>query len=111
MIVCVSGHTSYTTAGIHHKKIIGEFAEVLRKRDSNTCLRDLLIRKLEQIIDNPPKECSENMRACLQIVKEHDEVANKLPKDISHKNIYSFAEKVRKLNKNKEEDSELSRGA
>lgn len=111
MNVCGSGHTSYTTAGIHHKKIIGEFAEVLRKRDSNTCLRDLLIRKLEQIIDNPPKECSENMRACLQIVKEHDEVANKLPKDISHKNIYSFAEKVRKLNKNKEEDSELSRGA
>lgn len=111
MNVCGSGHTSYTTAGIHHKKIIGEFAEILRKRDSNTCLRDLLIRKLEQIIDNPPKKCSENMRACLQIVKEHDKVANKLPKDISHKNIYSFAEKLRNKNKNKEEDSELSRGA
>lgn len=111
MNVCGSGHTSYTTAGIHHKKIIGEFAEVLRKRDSNTCLRDLLIRKLEQIIDNPPQKCSDYMRACLQIVKEHDEVANKLPKDISHKNIYSFAEKLRNTDKNKKEDSELSRGA
>lgn len=110
MNVCGSGHTSYTTAGIHHKKVIGEFAEVLRKRDSNTCLRDLLIRRLEQIIDNPPEKCSPNMRVSLQVVKEHDEVANKLPKDISHKNIYSFAEKLRNMKKDKE-DTELSRGA
>lgn len=107
MNVCGSGHTSFTTAGIHHKKVIGEFAEVLRKRDANTCLRDMLIRKLEQIIDNPPENPSANMRASLQIVKEHDEIANKLPKDISHKNILSYAEKIRERKKeNIEIDSE-----
>lgn len=110
MNVCGSGHTSYTTAGIHHKKIIGEFAEVLRKRDSNTCLRDLLIRKLEQIIDNPPEKCSPYMHASLQVAKTHEEVANKLPKDISKKNIYSFAEKLRHI-KNDNKDSEVYREA
>ncbi len=89
------GHTSFTTAGIHHKKIIGEFAEVLRKRDANTCLRDMLIRRLESIIDNPPKNPSAFMNSCLAIVKEHDEAANKLPKDISRRNIINYAEKVR----------------
>lgn len=106
MNVCGSGHTSYTTAGIHHKKIIEEFAEVLRKRDANTCLRDLLIQKLEEIIDNPPKKCTPHMRDCLKLVKKHDEIANKLPKDISNKNIYSYAEKLRN-----KQNSELSRGA
>lgn len=89
------GHTSFTTAGIHHKKVIGEFAEVLRKRDSNTCLRDMLIRRLESIIDNPSKDSSSFMNYSLALVKEHNDATNKLPKDISRKNIINYAEKLR----------------
>lgn len=96
MNVCSSSHTSFTSAGIHHKKIIGEFAEVLRKKDCNTCLRDLLIRKLEQLIENP-ENSNERLAPSLEIVKKHDEMATKLPKDISQKNIINYAEKLRNM--------------
>ncbi len=103
MNVCSSGHTSSTTAAIHHKKVIGEFAEVLRKKDSNTCLRDLIIRRLEQLIDNPPElsdsKIAKSIHSSLQIIKQHDEIARKLPKDISIKNILSYAEKLRNIEK------------
>lgn len=100
MNVCSSGHTSFTTAGIHHKKVIGEFAEVLRKKDSNTCLRAILIRRIEHLVDNPDnEEYSDNLKASLKIVKKHDEIATRLPKDISRKNIISYAEKLRDMEK------------
>lgn len=103
MNVCSSGHTSSTTAAIHHKKVIGEFAEVLRKKDSNTCLRDLIIRRLEQLIEYPPEnsnsEAIASINKSLQIIKNHDETARKLPKDISKKNIISYAEKLRNMKK------------
>ena len=104
MNVCASGHTSFTNAEIHHKKVIGEFAEVLRKKDSNTCLRDLLIRKLEDIIENNEYFESNsidnsNMNSSLKRVKEHDKIANKLPKDISTKNIIHYGEKLRDTDK------------
>lgn len=106
MNVCSSGHTSYTNAGIHHKKVIGEFAEVLRKKDSNTCLRDLLIRRLEDLIENNGyldsvslENPNLNMNISLQKVKEHDEIATKLPKDISTKNIIRYGEKLRNMEK------------
>lgn len=109
MNVCSSGHTSFTTAGIHHKKVIGEFSEVLRKKDSNTCLRDLLIRRLEQLIENPEDFISDmdessliaqkNINASLQIAQKHDEIVAKLPKDISLKNILSYGEKLRNMEK------------
>ncbi len=103
MNVCSSGHTSYTTAAIHHKKVIGEFAEILRKKDSNTCLRDLLIRRLEHLIENPPENSNSkaaiSINKSLQIIKKHDEIAIKLPKDISNKNIISYAEKLRNIKK------------
>lgn len=111
MNVCSSSHTSYTNAGIHHKKVIGEFSEVLRKKDSNTCLRDMLIRRLEELIENnghlnnmPSENISENMKQCLEVVRKHDEMANKLPKDISRKNILAYAERLRAMEKS---DSEL----
>ena len=100
MNVCGSGHTSFSTSVIHHKKIIGEFAEVLRKRDANTCLIDLLIRRLEYVINNPPENPSPHMRACIDVVKEHEESANKLPKDISRRNILKYAETFRNKQKN-----------
>ncbi len=103
MNVCSAGHTSFTNASIHHKKIIGEFSEVLRKKDSNTCLRDMLIRRLEELIDNHGKLATDDidkpisltMKENLQFVEQHDIDANNLPKDISFKNILAYAERLR----------------
>lgn len=113
MNVCSSGHTSYTNAEIHHKKIAGEFAEVLRKKDSNTILRDLLIRKLKKIIDtNMPiykhsNELLENtyMGNAMKSIIEHDDFSARLPKDISKKNIIQYGEKLRTIDLNKEDYS------
>lgn len=55
----------------------------------------MIIRRLEAIIDDPPKIPSDFMKYYLTLVKEHDDAANKLPKDISRKNIINYAEKVR----------------
>ena len=100
MNVCSSGHTSYTTASIHHKKVIGEFSEILRKKDSNTLLRDMLIRRLEDLIENYEyldsdsiEKLSPSLKESIKIVRRHEEMASKLPKDISQKNIFSYAEK------------------
>lgn len=101
MNVCASGQTSFTNAGIHHKKVIGEFAEALRKRDSNTCLRDMLIRRLEDLIEEPEKfikkpRALEHINDYLTtIVDRHDEMVINLPKDISQKNIIKYGEKLR----------------
>lgn len=66
MNVCSSAHTNFSTASIHHKNLISEFSEVLRRKDSMTCTGDIIIHRLEQIIKNPtlpyqglPKELSE----------------------------------------------------
>lgn len=108
MNVCSSGHTSFTDAEIHHKKVIGEFAEVLRKKDSNTCLRDILIRRLENIIENP-SNFNVDFGASLEIVKRHDEMTIKLPKNISPKNILSYGENLRKNMKKSDSDLDISK--
>ena len=102
MDVCSAGHTSFTTASIHHKKIIGEFSEVLRKKDSNTCLRDMLIRKLDTIIENMSSLDTDSidklsMKHCLKIIQTHNEMSYNLPKDISKKNIIAYGERLRNL--------------
>lgn len=116
MNVCSASHTSYTSASIHHKKVIGEFVEILRKKDSNTCLRELLLRRLEQLIDdnlliynepNQENKLSDGMKRSLEVVKIHDEIAHRLPKDISNKNIYLYAEKLRNMQNEKETESNL----
>ncbi len=100
MNVCASGQTSFTNAGIHHKKVVGEFAEALRKRDSNTCLRDMLIRRLEDLIEEPEKfvknpKALEHINDYLTtIVDRHAEMVINLPKDISKKNIIKYGEKL-----------------
>ncbi len=114
MNICSAGHTSYTTASIHHKKIIGEFAEVLRKKDCNTCLRDLLIRRVEDLIETyrpffnniDSLEVSNSIKTSLKIVKKHDDIANSLPKDLSFKNIASYAEKLRNFTNNRKQKEE-----
>lgn len=113
MNVCSASHTSYTSASIHHKKVIGEFVEILRKRDTNTCLREMLLRRLENIIENNSIICdkqnnlSPSMKVSLKIVKEHDEMAHKLPKDISQKNVLIYAEKLRKIQNRKQSESDF----
>lgn len=114
MNVCSAGHTSSTTASIHHKKIIGEFSEVLRKKDCNTCLRDLLIRRVENLIetyrpffnDIDSLDVSNSMKTSLKIVKKHDDIANSLPKDLSFKNIVSYIEKLRNFTNNRKQKEE-----
>lgn len=109
MNVCSSGHTSFTTAGIHHKKIIGEFSEILRKKDSNTVLRDLLIRRLDNLLENAEstknEKTSPSENYLNKVVKTHDDMLAKLPKDISMKNITAYAEKLHTmLEKNSDSD-------
>jgi hypothetical protein len=53
---------------------------------------------LEQLIENP-KDFDSNLESSLQIVKMHDEIATKLPKDISKKNIIVYGEKLRNMKK------------
>lgn len=113
MNVCSASHTSYTSASIHHKKVIGEFVEILRKKDTNTCLREMLLRRLEniiennQIISNEQNILSPSMIDSLKIVKEHDEMAHKLPKDISPKNVLIYAEKLREIQNKKQNEFDL----
>ena len=100
MNVASSGHSSFTTVGIHHKKVIGEFSEAIRKKDANTILRDLLIRRLENILDNPSEylpnyEENSDIKMLLEKANEHEEIATKLPKDISRKNVFQYGEKLR----------------
>ena len=117
MNVISSGHSSFTTASNHNKKIVGEFAETLRKKDANTCLRDMLIDRLKDILDHPntyfpnvkirplsslsisssnPKHRPNYIEQCLLVAKEHEKFASKLPKDISKKDIAKYGEKLNK---------------
>lgn len=65
MNVCSSAHTNFSTASIHHKNLVSEFSEVLRRKDSMTCTGDIVVHRLAQIVENPsqsyqglPKELS-----------------------------------------------------
>ena len=109
MNVASSGHSSFTTVAIHNKKVIGEFSETIRNKDTNTLLRDVLIRRLEDIIESPTKyfsniEDSLDIQLYLKIIQDHEEIANKLPKDISKKNIVHYGNKLEQL-RNKSNDN------
>ena len=111
MNVVSSGHSSFTTASNHNKKIEGEFAEALRKKDANTCLRDMLIDRLKNILQDPksyfpdvkigplstlninstnPNNRPNYIEQCLLIAQQHEKFASKLPKDISKKDIAKY---------------------
>lgn len=117
MNVISSGHSSFTTASNHNKKIVGEFAEALRKKDANTCLRDMLIDRLKDILDKPsaffpnvkirplstlnissstPDHRPNYIEQCLIIAQRHEKFASKLPKDISKKDIAKYGETLNK---------------
>ena len=117
MNVVSSGHSSFTTTLNHNKKVVGEFAEALRKKDANTCLRDILIDRLKDILDNPnsffpgvkirplsslninstnPERRPNYVEQCLIIAQRHERFASKLPKDISKKDIAKYGESLNK---------------
>lgn len=107
MNVCT--HTSFGNAGIFHKSLSNEFTEILRWRDTNTCLRDMLVQRLNQILENPKKN-NATINNLIHITEEHDKMANKLPKDITRTDILNYCE--HKLEKNIEKfnsNSELSK--
>ena len=89
MNVASSGHSSFTTVGNHNKKIVGEFSEAIRKKDSNTLLRDILVRRLENILENPEEY--------FDLAKQHEEIASRLPKDIPRKNIIHYGNRLREI--------------
>lgn len=104
MNVASSGHSSFTTVGNHNKKIVGEFSEAIRKKDSNTLLRDILVRRLENILENPKeyfdlKDDSQSayVTRYLDLAKQHEEIASRLPKDISRKNIIHYGNRLREI--------------
>ena len=134
MNVISSGHSSFTTASNHNKKVVGEFAEALRKKDANTCLRDMLIDRLKDILQNPrsffpdvkikrlsklkmdspnPEYRPNSIEQCLLVAQKHEEIASKLPKDISKKDIAKYGMKLRKkLNeKNSKSNSDYEKNS
>ena len=104
MNVASSGHSSFTTVGNHNKKIVGEFSEAIRKKDSNTLLRDILVRRLENILENPEEyfdlkddRQSAYVTRYLDLAKQHEEIASRLPKDIPRKNIIHYGNRLREI--------------
>lgn len=104
MNVASSGHSSFTTVGNHNKKIVGEFSEAIRKKDSNTLLRDILVRRLENILENPEEYFDLNdekqsayVTRYLELAKQHEEIASRLPKDIPRKNIIHYGNRLREI--------------
>ena len=86
MGVCSSGHTSFSTATVHSKNLVNEFAEVLRKRDSTTYLGNMLITRLENII----KDGS----ITNEKYSKREKISNSLPRDISRRDILNYAERL-----------------
>ena len=91
MGVCSSGHTSFSTATVHSKNLVNEFAEILRKRDSTTYLGNMLINRLENII----KDGSIIDTA----YAKREKISNSLPRDISRRDIINYAEKIHLIQK------------
>lgn len=81
MNVCSSGHTSFSTASIHQKNLVGEFTEVLRKKDATTCLRNMLISRLRTILKTTTDKD----------YLESQQIRNSLPKDIAKEDITQYA--------------------
>lgn len=90
MNVCSSGHTSFSTATISHKNLVNEFSEVLRKKDSNTYLANMLIDRLSTILKNP--------KLINEQYQRDDNISNALPRDISRKDIIDYAGRLKKQN-------------
>ena len=89
MSICSSGHTSFSNAGISQKNLISEFSEILRKKDSVTCLGDMLIQRLKIIL-----ELQKNNPSYLENKKK----VSKIPRDVTFTDIKNYLEIFRKRN-------------
>lgn len=88
MNVCSSGHTSFSTASIHQKNLVGEFSEILRRRDSITCLGDILVERLKNIVKD--KKISD------PFYFKTTSISSNLPREISRSDLIDYAEKLQK---------------
>lgn len=95
MNVCHSGHTSFSTANTQAKSLEDEFSEVLRKKDSISCLRNILIERLKQIC-----KTSEN-----KFYVENTRLKALLPNDVSRADIIDYAKSLN--NELEQKDSAL----
>lgn len=84
MGVCSSGHTSFSTASIHQKDLVGEFTEILRKKDSTSCLANLLTNRLRDILKTTADKGYHESRR----------LRDRLPRDIAKEDIAQYAVKL-----------------
>ena len=99
MNVCSSGHTSFSTASIHQKNLVGEFSEVLRRRDSTTYLGNMLIERLKNILSTKGIKDSSYQKMVQDSLS--------LPREISKHDIIEYIHTHKDiLEKNYEQDIE-----
>lgn len=89
---CSSGHSFSINAAIHHQDIDDEFAEVLRRRDSMTCLGNILLKRLRIILKTSKADDKTNINKINSI--------SSLPKLISPEEIYEYGEELENLIEN-----------
>ena len=96
---CSSGHGLSPNAAIHHQDIDDEFAEVLRRRDSITCLGDILLKHLRNVIRESKIDDPTN-------INKNISIAN-LPKLITFEEIYEYGSDLdKKIDESNSLDSE-----
>ena len=96
---CSSGHGLSPNAAIHHQDIDDEFAEVLRRRDSMTCLGDILLKRLRTVIRESKIDDPTN-------INKNISIAN-LPKLITFEEIYEYGSDLdKKIDESNSLDSE-----
>ena len=98
MNICDSAHTSFSAmASLIPKDLKDECSEILRKKDSLTCLRHILVTRLEEILktrDDP------------EYIKNRG-IINSLPREISRFEITKYSEQLKQ--KMDLDNSELER--
>lgn len=96
MEICSSGHTSFSTASIHQKDLVGEFTEILRKKDSTSCLSNMLIFRLRTFLRNNHDKGYHDSRA----------IRDLLPRDIAKEDIAQYATKLHEKLKDSDKQHE-----
>ena len=96
MEICSSGHTSFSTASIHQKDLVGEFTEILRKKDSTSCLSNMLISRLRTFLRNNHDKGYHDSRA----------IRDLLPRDIAKEDIAQYATKLHEKLKDSDKQHE-----
>jgi len=83
---CSSGHGFSPNAAIHHQDIDDEFAEVLRRRDSLTCLGNMLLKRLRTVLKTSKLGDHANINKNLSL--------SRLPKQITIEEILEYGEQL-----------------